>query len=266
MALCVLVCLLLTGTLGESSQPNLTISMEVPMRLPVPVSPVVAAITVIVLLGFPISPAHAGDVTGTILFSGTPPPVKTIAVTKDIEVCGKEETPDERLLVHSQGGIQNVVVMVEGVEGAAAKEPAGDAQMVQKGCTFSPHVVIVRPGAPIPVLNQDGILHNFHTFSELNPPVNLAQPGFRKKMMVEFKKTEMVKASCDVHPWMHAVFVVTDTPFVTITDEQGNFALNDLPPGTHTIRIWHETLGNITREVTVPATGSVTLNAKLSMP
>jgi len=38
-----------------------------------------------------------------------------------------------------------------------------------------------------------------------------------------------------------------------VTDEKGSFTLANVPPGTHKIKVWHETLGEVTKEVTVKA-------------
>jgi hypothetical protein len=45
--------------------------------------------------------------------------------------------------------------------------------------------------------------------------------------------------------------VVSDHPYVAVTDEKGEFTLKDVPPGQYKLEIWHETLGKSTKEVTV---------------
>jgi hypothetical protein len=49
--------------------------------------------------------------------------------------------------------------------------------------------------------------------------------------------------------------VVTDTPYVALTDDQGNFSIKDVPAGTYTVQFWHEKLGKQTKQVTVAAAG-----------
>jgi ABC-type Zn2+ transport system substrate-binding protein/surface adhesin len=69
-----------------------------------------------------------------------------------------------------------------------------------------------------------------------------------------------------VHPWMNSWVVVSDTPFVGVTDATGSFTIPDVPPGAYTVSIWHETLGEQTAKVTVAegqkATVSVSMAAK----
>lgn len=56
--------------------------------------------------------------------------------------------------------------------------------MDQVGCVFTPHVVILPIGHPLKVRNSDGILHNFHTYSDLNRSVNLVMPKTMTAMEV----------------------------------------------------------------------------------
>ncbi|MCH7573124.1 MAG: carboxypeptidase regulatory-like domain-containing protein [Planctomycetes bacterium] len=50
---------------------------------------------------------------------------------------------------------------------------------------------------------------------------------------------------------MVAYIVVAEHPYYEVTDEKGAFELNDVPPGTYTLSLWHETLGQVTQQVTV---------------
>lgn len=80
------------------------------------------------------------------------------------------------------------------------------------------------------MLNNDGILHNIHTRSEINDEINKAQPKFLKRMKLSFEKPEFVKITCDVHNWMQAWIVVAEHPYYVVTDESGKFELTDRYP------------------------------------
>lgn len=209
-----------------------------------------------------VAASSSGTITGRVVLNGDAPAPKKIKVTKDPEKCGAEVTGEE-LVVGSDKGIENAVVSVAGLKGAPPK-PATPATIDQKGCVFRPHVAIVAVGAPLDILNNDGILHNFHTHGSKNAPMNRAQPAFRKKMTETFKEAETVKVSCDAHPWMSAWLVVTDHPYIDATDNVGNFKIADVPPGNHTIEVWHETLGKITKTVAVKAGEEAKINIEMS--
>ena len=202
------------------------------------------------LAGVSAASAAGGTVEGTVKFDGTPPAPKEIPPTKDKQVCGKAPILDESLVVDKgTKGIQWAVVAVRGVEG---KWNGKGATLDQKGCTFHPHVLVMPPGK-VTILNSDGVLHNFHSYSKKNPPVNRAQPGFRKKMDVELKQPEIVKITCDAHPWMAGWIVVSDDPYVAVTDAKGDFTIKNVPPGTYSLEVWQETLGTAKQQVTVKA-------------
>ena len=44
---------------------------------------------------------------------------------------------------------------------------------------------------------------------------------------------------------------VVDNPFYAVTDDQGNFAISNLPAGTFTLEIWHEEFGTQTKSITI---------------
>jgi len=186
-----------------------------------------------------------GTVSGQITFSGQFSAPKKLTVTKDKKICGRASHVDESMLVNEKNkGLKNTVVYLEQVNsGKAWPAPAEGLVLDQKGCHFSPHVIVVPAGQTLTVLNPDGILHNIHTHSELNKPINKAQPKFKKKMKLSFDKPEIVKVSCDVHNWMGGWIVVADHPYYAVTDENGAFKLQDVPAGTYTLKIWHEKLG-----------------------
>jgi hypothetical protein len=61
----------------------------------------------------------------------------------------------------------------------------------------------------------------------------------------------MIPVKCDVHAWMRSYIGVLDHPFYAVTDANGNFAIDGLPPGQYTIAAWHEVFGEATQKVTV---------------
>jgi len=209
-----------------------------------------------------LAASSGGTISGRVVLVGDAPAAKKIKVTKDNEKCGAEITGEE-LIVGSDQGIQYAVVSVIGLKGAPAK-PATAATIDQKGCVFRPHVLIAPVGVGIDILNNDGILHNFHTKSTKNSPMNRAQPGFRKKMSETFSHAETIKVVCDAHSWMSAWLVITDHPYIDATDGGGAFKITNVPPGNHSVEVWHETLGKVTKTVAVKAGEEAKVTIELS--
>ena len=204
--------------------------------------------------GAPAPISQSGVVAGTIKFIGAAPPAKKIAVTKDKNACGEYKWSEE-LVVGSGNGIRWAVVSVDAMPALArvSTPSAQPAVLDQKGCQFHPHVLLVRAGGTVEILNPDGVLHNFHSYSKLNTPINQAQPAFRKTMQVKLDRPETFKIGCDAHGWMSGWIVVTDHPFYALSDEAGNFRIEGVPAGKQVIKVWHETLGMHSKEVEISA-------------
>jgi hypothetical protein len=81
---------------------------------------------------------------------------------------------------------------------------------------------------------------------------------------------------------MNAFVYVANHPYVALTNENGDFEIKDVPPGTYTIKMWHEgvTLKKIyknlqlyeyeepyemTQQVTVAANGEVSVNFDMEL-
>ena len=200
-----------------------------------------------------IAVTDGGTLSGTVKYNGTPPAPGKIEVSKDPEVCGKDKVKPD-LLVGSDGGIANVVVVVKAGKGKGLDIPAQNPVFDQKTCEFHPHVLAFPAGSTIDVTNSDGILHNIHTTSTVNPSQNQAQPKFKPKIQLKVEKPEWpIKVQCDAHGWMSGIWISQDTPYFAVTDATGSFKIADLPAGDYDVEIWQETLGKKTEKVSIKA-------------
>jgi hypothetical protein len=203
--------------------------------------------------------ASSSTIVGTVKVAGVPPPAETVQVNKDPAVCGKEK----RILDVVTGpdhGLADAVVSVPDAKGARA---LGKATLDQKGCEFHPDVLVMAPGA-LDILNSDGVLHNIHSSSTLNPPFNKAQPKFRKVISEEIDRPEIIKLQCDVHAWMRGWLFVTDHPAM-VTDPSGSFKLVNVPAGTHRVEVWHPVLGTQSKTIDVRPGETVTVAFELAV-
>ena len=192
-----------------------------------------------------------GSISGTVKYKGNAPAPKKLEVSKDKEVCGKTPKVDQSLVVNN-GNLANAVVTITDIK-SGKKIDAKKVTLDQKGCEYQPHVLAFPAGSTVEILNPDGILHNVHSYSKVNSPFNMAQPKFKKNLDVKIEKPEAIEVKCDVHGWMQGWLVATESPYVAVTDNSGNFKLTDVPPGSYTVEVWHEKLGKNTQKVTVKA-------------
>ena len=207
--------------------------------------------------------ASGGSISGTVKYKGTPPAPAKLDVNKDTEVCGTEQKMSRELVVAADGGIQYAVVSIPGIAKGKAF-PTGNSTLDQKGCEYQPHIVLMPAGGSIDIINSDGILHNIHTYSDKNPPLNRAQPKFKKTMTESLKDPERVRLSCDVHGWMQGWLIVEDDPYYAVTDDKGNFKITDIPAGDYEVKVWQEKLGESSQKVTVKAGADTPVNFELA--
>ena len=205
-----------------------------------------------------------GTISGKVKFEGTPPARKPVEISKDREVCGAVPHYDESLIVDAGGGIANAVVSIPGIPKGAPLTPAKDVKFDQKNCDYTPHVLAFAAGSTVAIINSDGILHSVRTESKRNPALDMAQPAFKRVMVVPVKYPELIAVSCDAHNWMHGWWFVAGNPYYAVTDAGVNFTIKDVPAGTYTLEVWQEKLGTETRKVTIEPGKTVTVDLTMS--
>ena len=213
-----------------------------------------------------IDVADGGSIQGTVTFRGAVPTPSSVSIEEDVEVCG--EARDVQWLQVGPGqGLANVVVSLTDIRsGISIEGTVGTLVLDQKGCEFSPHVLIAPVGATVNVLNNDPITHSLHTAAFANRPVDRAQPAELHSIDLTFAVAEKVKVRCDMHEWMSAWVVVIEHPYHAVTSASGGFVLDNVPPGTYTMEVWHEDLGAVTQKVTVTAGGTADVSVEMKEP
>ena len=216
------------------------------------------------------SVSGGGTISGVVTFEGDMPEMKKLEITKDQAVCGATDKYDESLVIGEGNALKNTIVYLIDVSKGKDFDKATKLEMDQKGCKFTPHVQIVPLGTRLTMLNTDKVNHNVHIFSSINKPVNKQQTKNRRKMpLAGVKKAEgPVSVKCDIHGWMSAWIAYVPHPYFAVTNEKGEFTLEDVPAGTYKLGYWHEACGTNSgspASVTVEAGGTATQNFALKL-
>ena len=152
-----------------------------------------------------------------------------------------------------------VVLWLEPVGRNAPSPPPKTVVMKQQDKTFKPHVVAVPIGGTVEFPNLDPIRHNaFSNFAGQQFDLGLYQPGTSRS--VTFRQPGIVRVFCQIHEEMSAIIAVVDTPWYTVTSENGQFHIADIPPGDYKLNIYHERalpdfLHFLEHVITIPAAG-----------
>lgn len=195
---------------------------------------------------------HApGRISGTVTYTGSPPSLPPEARDKNPEVCGSTHE-NQTLQLGPQGGLKNVVVYLKDIKAGKALVPVV-ADLDQSGCTYVPHVQALPVGSTLNLLNHDPLLHNIHALEDGSTIFNYAMPQSVRKIPKRLAKPGFLAVKCDVHAWMNGVVAVLANPYFAVTDLNGNFTIDEIPPGTYTIAAWQERLGEKSQSVTLGA-------------
>lgn len=199
--------------------------------------------------------AHAASIEGNVRLTGAIVQPKTVPVTSDQYVCGQFKQAQD-LIVSADQGIRNAVVRLKTPPPGGSRFYPGPApQIDQHECVFIPRMVIVPVGGTVEFLNSDRLLHNIRSRNiKHNRAFNRTQPRGRT-IPITFTAPEIVRIGCDLHPWMRSWIVVAEHPYYAITGANGEFSLENVPPGRYILEVWHETLRMVTREITVGDSG-----------
>ncbi len=209
------------------------------------------------------NPPAPGAVTGTlkgmVQFDGEKPEIEPLEITPDKSVgcveSGTVDNTNRSVLVGEKGGLANVVITVQ-MDGAEIEVPEEPIELDQRSCRFEPHVLCIPVGATVAFLNSDKVSHNVHTYPKKNTAMNKTIPA-GAQAEAKLDKTDQIQIKCDIHPWMNSWLIVTDTPYMAVSDEDGSFSVGDLEPGEYSVEWWHETLGKGKEKITVAEDGSV---------
>jgi len=203
----------------------------------------------------PVLELGASSIAGSITFDGVAPNLPALSMDAEPECADKHTgpVPAEMLVLGDGNTMGNIIVWVsDGLPAGNWAAPTTPVVLDQNGCVYAPHAMGIMVGQPYRILNSDGMLHNIHTLPEINLTFNRAMPATLTETTTTFGEPEAIfQIKCDVHPWMLAYIGVFDHPFFSVTNADGTFSLEGLPPGTYEITAWHERLGTQTASITV---------------
>lgn len=235
---------------------------------------------------------NGGTIVGHVAFTGVPPTPKRFEVKKTPEVCG-----EERLLTKVEvkdGALKGAVLVLEGVEKGKPFEarsfkgtPPNDGEFRYgegaalnldvrlQHCNFGPFTGVVAVDRPVHFINQDIIKHTLHTYvlkgknaTILKTVHNQNLPAHNEKIHTftpkKLKHGRVVALTCDRHDFMENWLYVVKTPYFAISDHEGQFTIDRIPPGEYKLIAWHPVLGTQEQDVTIKADGNMAFNIEFA--
>jgi hypothetical protein len=240
---------------------------------------------------------HGGTLDGKVTLAGTVPEPKgfNLITFPDPAYCGRISNGKGWRLLHdfnvaADGGLKNAIVTLEGIE--AGKPFDVSVPLIEaRDCMFQPWVTIVRNGHAVEVVNMDPVMHdiqgyetspeagarvlfntplilnhehqrgNLHAIHNHAPGKSLVGPIYLNKGRRTFYM------QCGFHAYMESWAMAVNSPYYAVTDDQGAFKIDNVPPGTYQMVVWHPQSGpGVTRTVTIAPDGTTTEQVALPAP
>ena len=154
-------------------------------------------------------------------------------------VTDEHQTPESQSLV---------VAWIEGLEPGEPVEER--AEISQSGLQFHPRVLTVTVGQTVDFPNADDVAHNVFSMSKAKRfKLGIYPKGESRE--VTFEKPGVIDLFCSIHRHMHAVIVVTPSEHRTISRLGETWEITNVPPGSHTLKVWNPAHRLIERAVTL---------------
>ncbi len=200
--------------------------------------------------------ASGGTISGRITLTGKPPGNPVIRMGMDPKCADMNrgrQVIQEQAMVTADGSIANAFIYLEG-RFPDTPVPKTPVVIDQRSCVYGPRVVGVRVGQRLQIRNDDSLLHNVHSSSMTSNGFNVGQPIAGAVFEFIPRAPElMLKLGCDVHRWMTAFVGVMTHPYFAVSETSGRYAITNVPPGTYSLRTWHEQFGERAETVVVKA-------------
>ncbi len=161
-------------------------------------------------------------------------------------------------------GVKNpseVVIYIEKVEGQF-QPPLMPLVIDVKMMNFVPHVLPVLVGSSVKFVNHDKMEHHAMALQKKQTIFDLPLPTGSSSPQI-LKQAGPVTILDNHHPEMSAYILVLQNLFFAKPDEKGNYTIANVPPGTYTLKTWHEKLEPEGKEVKVSEGSKVRVDFEL---
>ena len=157
----------------------------------------------------------------------------------------------------------DAVVFIEKVGDNKFPPPSEHAIVDQLNLTYVPRVIALQKGTVVDFPNSDAVRHNVFSPPTAALQFNLGTYPTGVVKEVPFDVVGETPLLCNVHAEMAGYVVSFENPYFAVTDKDGNYTIEGVPPGKYVVKTWHEKLKELSQEVTVEAGKAATANFEL---
>lgn len=239
---------------------------------------------------------NGGTLSGVVTLEGKVPRPKgyNLVTLPDPVYCGRISTGTGwRLLqpfkVDPNGGFKDVVILLTDIKKGKTFEYT-PPRIEAVDCQFNPYIIVVRDRDKVEVVNMDPVLHDIQAYetSKMGARVlfNVPLPMSKKIKKQQLLKNVTVKnragkviaqpikmrkgrnifvMQCGFHAYMESWGLAVDHPYYVLSGQDGKYEIEDIPPGTYKVMVWHPLL-NQEFDVTIEPGKATMLDVKFDAP
>src|SRR5437868_3547276 len=200
-----------------------------------------------------LAAARAGTIRGTVELRRVLPPIARRPGVADLGTAAARGVDDR---------LRSVVYLESAPRGAFETDEGGHAVMDQRNETFVPHLLAITTGTTVDFPNSDKFYHNVFSLSKARR-FDLGRYAAGHSQSVRFDRPGIVRVFCDIHSHMNAFILVFTHPFFAITDGDGRYHIDNVPPGTYNVIAWNEGSASDPTPIAVPDGGAAELDFTL---
>lgn len=152
--------------------------------------------------------------------------------------------------------LRSVVYLESAPRDAFGQAAPAHAVLDQRNETFVPHVLAVMAGTVVNFPNSDRFYHNVFSLSKA-ARFDLGRYATGRSKSIRFDTPGIVRVFCDIHSHMNAFVLVFSHPFFAMSESDGRYRIDNVPPGSYNVVAWNEGTSSGPKPITV-AEGGVT--------
>ena len=150
---------------------------------------------------------------------------------------------------------RSVVYLETAPQGAfEVPPPRAHAVLDQRNQSFAPYLLALAVGTTVDFPNSDRTYHNVFSLSKARR-FDLGRYPRGESRSVRFDEPGVVRVFCEIHSSMNAFILVFAHRYFALTDADGRYRIEDVPPGNYTLAVWNDGAVRTTHTVRVPEEG-----------